>query len=98
VHVPLRVGVHLDRQEQRRLALVHLLHGVGRVGVARGQLGQLPRELQQQLQPILGPDVGEVIDEFRELRGKRCGHADPRSEPWAIGTRTELPHSVQLPS
>jgi hypothetical protein len=101
VHVPLRVGVDLDRQEQRRLALVHLLHRLRGVGVALRQLGQLLGELEQQLQAVLHPDAREVLHQLGELRGEgrlRGAHADPRSEPCTIGTRTELPHSVQLPS
>ncbi len=96
MHVSLVVVVDLDGEEQRRLALVHLLHGARGVGVALRQLRELLGELEEQLEPLLRRDVGEVVHQLRELRRK--AHTEPRSLPCAIGTRTELPHSVQLPS
>jgi hypothetical protein len=93
---PVAVRLHLDREEQRRLALRYLLHGLRGVGVALRQLRQLPGQLEQQLQPVPRADLGELLDQLGELRRQR--HADPRSLPMAIGTRTVLPHSVQLPS
>ena len=53
-----------------------------------------PVRFQQQLQPVLRAERGEVVDQFGESRWE----AHPRSSPCAIGTRTALPHSVQLPS
>ena len=54
VHPPVTRGLDLDRQEERRLALGNLFHRRRGVRVAVGQLGQLLRQLEQQLQPIAG--------------------------------------------
>ena len=84
----------LDGEEQRRLALVDLLHRVGRVGVALRSVGQLLRELEQQLQPFLGPTSAKSSTSS----ASGAGRVTPAHCPWTIGTRTVLPHSVQLPS
>ena len=58
--------VHLDEDEHRRLALHDPLEQVGVVPVALGQLGQLVRELQQQLQPVGLLERQEVVADLGE--------------------------------
>jgi hypothetical protein len=55
------VRVHLDGQEQRRLAFRHGLEQVVVRGVTGGQGRQLVCELQQQLQPFGFRDGAEFV-------------------------------------
>ncbi|BDZ57589.1 hypothetical protein GCM10025872_12460 [Barrientosiimonas endolithica] len=97
---PLTGGVggvfQLDREEQRRLALVHLLHLD--VGVALGQVGQLVAELEQQLEPVGLAERVEVVDDLRERGRQVVGDLAHEGLPCSTGTPTELPHSVHEPS
>ncbi len=89
------VVAHLDRQEQRRLALRHRLQQVAVLRVAGRERRQLVGELQQQLQLLLARDRGELVDDVLQPGVERGGHG---LSPWVMGTRTLLPHSVQDPS
>ena len=75
------------------------------------QVGQLVRELEQQLQPIallerqeVVADLGELVGQRRASRHRATSRAAvsagtaPGSAPLTIGTRTALPHSVHEPS
>ena len=76
--------------------------------VALGQLGQLVRELEQQLQPLALVEREEVLADLGERGGQcrvmssdstwRADYSAPGSAPLTIGTRTALPHSVHEPS
>ena len=80
------------------------------IAVAFGELSQLVRELEQQLQPVAHLEPEEVLADLGELRGQ--GHPEcyfagtecyfagtaPGSPPVTIGTFTAEPHSVQEPS
>jgi hypothetical protein len=88
--------VHLDGQEQRRLAFGHPLQQVAVPGVAGGQGWQFLGELQQQLQPFVARDRTEVLDDLPQARVERAGRHG--FSPRVIGTRTLFPHSVHDPS
>jgi putative spermidine/putrescine transport system permease protein len=95
------VRFDLDGQEQRGLAFRHRLEQAVLLGVAGGQRGQLLGELQQQLEPVLGRDVVEVVDDLGEPGMQRAsGHglSGHGLSPRVIGARTLFPHSVQDPS
>ena len=90
-----RVGLDLDGQEKRRLAFGYGLEQVAVLGVALGQGGQVPGELQQQLQPVAVREVVEVVGDLLEPGMERGGHG---LSPRVMGTRTLFPHSVHDPS
>ena len=76
-----------------------LLHRAGDVNIAL-QLGQLLRELQQELHPVPRPDLAELLDELEQLR--RHGHdlapsAEPRPTParWVPARRCPTPSSCR---
>jgi hypothetical protein len=89
-------AVHLDGQEQRRLALGHSLKQVAVPGVASGQGWQFPGKLKQQLQPLIARDRAEVLDDLLQARIERFGGHG--FSPRMMGTLTLLPHSVHDPS
>ena len=89
----------LDGEEQRRLALVRPAPSCRPRRRSAPAARAAPRDSSSSsCSRSLGVDVGEVVDELGQRRGQ--GHADPApaASPWTIGTRTVLPHSVQLPS
>ena len=65
-------------------------------GVALREGRQIIGELQQELEPLLAGQRGEVVDDLRQARVERAGGHGVL--PRLIGTRTLLPHSVQEPS
>ena len=66
--------VHLHEDEDGGLALLDALEQVGMIDVARGQLWQLVRELEQQLQSLAHFKPEKVVSDL----GKLCGES-PRS-------------------
>jgi putative spermidine/putrescine transport system permease protein len=92
------VRFDLDRQEQRRLAFRHRFQHAVLLGVAGRQRGQLLGELQQQLEPVLGRDVVEVLDDLLQPGVQRHGLSGHGLSPRVMGARTLFPHSVQDPS
>jgi DNA-binding HxlR family transcriptional regulator len=88
--------VHLNREEQRRLALGHLFQQVPPVRVALRESRKVVGELQQQLEPLLAGHRREVVDDLRQARVQRPGGHGV--SPRLMGTRTLFPHSVQDPS
>ncbi len=88
------IVVDLDGEEQWCLALVHLLELLGSVQVTRRQRREVVAELEQQLQTVLGLQGVEVLGQLSHRGGQVTFHCVPLS----MGTRTELPHSVQEPS
>ena len=64
--------LHLDEDEDRRLALGDPLEQVGVIGEAFRKFGQLLRELQQQLKPLALLEREEVVPDLREALGKRA--------------------------
>ena len=80
------VVVHLDREEERRLAFRDLFQQLPVAGVALGERRQVIGELQQELEPLLAGQRGEVVGDLRQARVERArGHGVP---PRLIGTRT----------
>ncbi len=88
--------VHLDGQEQRRLALGRSLKQVAVPGVASGRGWQFLGELKQHLQPLVARDRAEVPGDLLQARIERAGRHG--FSPRVMGTRTVLPHSVHDPS
>ncbi len=68
---PAVVLLRLNGEEQRRLALDHLLQQLRVVLEPFRQFGQAAGELQQQLEPLRLAQCLEVIDNFRQ-RGGKC--------------------------
>jgi hypothetical protein len=60
----------LDEDEHRRLALRDPLEQVRVVGEALGKLGELLRELEQQLQAVALLELQEVVADLSERLGK----------------------------
>ena len=71
------VRLHLDGQEQRRLALRDLLQQVATLGVALRQGRQLLGELQQQLQPVLVRHGGEIVGDLLQAGMERAPYGLP---------------------
>jgi hypothetical protein len=90
------VLIHLGSQEERRLALRHLLEQVAVLGVPGGQGRQVLRELQQQLQRLRAGDGAEVPGDLLQAGIERAGRHG--FSPRVMGTRTVFPHSVHDPS
>ena len=91
--------VHLDHEEQRRLALLDPLEQLGVSGVPRGQLGKTIAEVEQQGEPVTSRQGCEVLGDLIQGRRKRNGSlARGHVAPTSMGTRTALPHSVHEPS
>ena len=103
-----RRRLDLDGQEQRRLALLDLLHQLGVPGVPLGQRRQPVAELQQQLQPVgrrhrrgsprRSRPAPAGSGGLASRRPTRSHGLAPVGPPASIGTRTLLPHSVHEPS
>ena len=76
---PRRRGrLDLDREEERRLALVDLLELVQVPGVPLGQARQLVAELQQQLQPVGAARPREVLGDLGQGAGRAARYGEAR--------------------
>jgi hypothetical protein len=91
------VVAHLDRQEQRRLALGHRFQPVPVRGEPLRQRWEFAGELQQQLQLLLAGHRVEVVHDVLQPWVQRAGAGHGLS-PLVMGTPTLFPHSVQEPS
>src|SRR5260370_34494308 len=91
------VVVNLDRQEQRRLALRHLLQQIRALRIAGGQRRQLLGELQQQLQPFSGRDRAEVLGNILQAGERGPTRAGTGSRPRREAPRTPSPPPATAP-